>query len=49
MAHFLKIKPLDIASGPPTGKDRAPKQFLAKMHEGARVTEAQRSKAELKF
>ena len=49
MAHYPKIKPLEIASGPPAGKNRAPEQFLAEVQEGARVTEAQCGKAELRF
>lgn len=49
MVHYSKIKPLDIASGPLGGKNRTPEQFLAAVHEGAWVTEAQCSKAELRF
>lgn len=43
--HFPKIKLLDIASRPLAGKARTPEQFLAKVHEGAWVNEAQCKKA----
>lgn len=49
MAHFPKIKPLDITSEPLARKDQTLEEFLAQVHEGARVTEAQCSKAALKF
>lgn len=49
MVHFVKIKPLEIASGPRAGKDQTSEQFLAQVQEGARVTELKSRKVELKF
>jgi hypothetical protein len=47
--HYPRLDASLVALGPPEGKDRTAEQFLARVLEGARITEAQCPKNTLYF